>query len=102
MSPADRKLDDPMYAGQLALANSAWREARTCFDAALLSEETPEALDGLGMAGWGLSDTALTFDTRERAYNLYKQRGDYRGAARVAARLALDYLYFRGENIIAG
>ena len=102
MSTPDKTLADPMYAGQIALSNGAWREARACFESALLSEETPEALDGLGMAGWGLSDTALTFDTRERAFRLYRQRGDYPQAARVASRLALDYLFYKGENIIAG
>lgn len=102
MSKPDQDLDNPMYAGQVALASGAWREARACFEEALRNEETPEALDGLGMAGWGLSETALTFDTRERAYRLYKQRGDYPKAARVAARLAIDHLYYRGENIIAG
>src|SRR3954469_9544779 len=102
MSKPDQALDDSMYAGQIALANGAWREARACFEAALLKEETPEALDGLGMAGWGLSDTLLTFDTRERAYLLYKQRGNYGRAARVASRLAMDHLFYRGETIIAG
>ncbi len=74
MTNPDKTLADPMYAGQIALSNGAWREARACFESALLNEETPEALDGLGMAGWGLSDPALTFDARERAYRLYRQR----------------------------
>lgn len=102
MPASEQLFDDLLHAGKIALSNGAWSVARTCFEEALLQRETPEVLDGLGMAGWGLSDTFLTFDTRERAYRLYKQRGDYLGAARVAARLASDHLFYKGETIIAG
>jgi uncharacterized protein HemY len=68
--------NDLLRAGHAGLARGAWREARTCFEAALRDAETPEALEGLGMAAWGLNDTAVTFDARERAYRLYRGRGD--------------------------
>jgi hypothetical protein len=50
---------------------------------------------------WDLNDIAVTFDARERAYRLYRQRGDCRGAARLATHLAIDHFYFRGEYAIA-
>lgn len=90
-----------LRAGQAALGRAAWTEARSCFAEALRAEETPEALEGLGMAAWGLNDAAATFEARERAYRLYRQGGDRRGAARVAASLAIDHFYFRGETAIA-
>ncbi len=92
---------DPLSAGQEALARGAWEEARACFEAALTQQETPEALEGLGMAAWWCDDATVTFDARERAYHLYRQQGDYQGAARVATYLAYDYYSFRGEYALA-
>jgi LuxR family transcriptional regulator, maltose regulon positive regulatory protein len=91
-----------LQAGGEALARGAWREAYACFNQALEQLITAEALEGLGMAAWGLNETATTFDARERAYRLYRQQGDNLGAARVATGLALDHLYYRGEYAIAG
>jgi DNA-binding NarL/FixJ family response regulator len=92
---------DPLNAGQEALARGAWEEARLAFEAALNQKETPEALEGLGMAAWWRDDATVTFDARERAYHLYRQHGDYQGAARVATYLAYDYYSFRGEYALA-
>ena len=52
-------------------------------------------------AGYCLDDERLTFDARERAYRLYRERGDGPSAARVAAWLAADCLEFRGEAAVA-
>lgn len=49
------------------------------------------------MAAWWLNDATVIFDARERAYRLYRERKDRRGAGRVAMTLAGDYLKFRGE-----
>ncbi|MEW5985941.1 MAG: LuxR C-terminal-related transcriptional regulator [Chloroflexota bacterium] len=99
---ADERLAaDPLDVGQEALARGDWEEARTYFKAALRRQETPEALEGLGMAAWWFDDAAVTLDARERAYHLYRQRGDYQGAARMATYLAYDYYSFRGEYAIA-
>jgi DNA-binding NarL/FixJ family response regulator len=92
---------DPLNAGREALARGAWEEARTCFKAALSQQTTPEALEGLGMAAWWQDDATVTFDARKRAYHLYRQHGDYQGAARVATYLAYDCYSFRGEYAIA-
>ncbi len=87
--------------GQAALARGAWREARRAFRAALAREEQPEALEGLGLAGWWLDAADLVFKSRERAYRLYRQRNDRASAARVAVWLAWDSAAFRGEAHVA-
>ena len=90
-------LDD----GWFALRVGAWSRARECFEQQLAIEETAEALEGLGWAGYCLDDGALTFDAREHAYRLYREQGDARAAARVAAWLASDCLEFRGAPAVA-
>ena len=87
--------------GWVALSQGAWGRARELFEEELAVEETPEALEGLGWAGYCLDDEALTFGARERAYRLYRERGQDRAAARVAAWLASDCLEFRGEPAVA-
>jgi LuxR family transcriptional regulator, maltose regulon positive regulatory protein len=88
-------------AGQEALSRGSWEEARACFETVLAQEVTPEALEGLSWATWWLSDAPATFDSRERAYRLYRARDDRRGAARMAIWIASDYIDFRGELAIA-
>lgn len=97
----EQTLKDPLSAGYEALAQGAWEEAYACFAALLQDGETAEALEGLGIAAEWLNNTAVIFEARERAYRLYRERGDYRGAGRVAIYLALDYYSFRGEYAIA-
>jgi ATP/maltotriose-dependent transcriptional regulator MalT len=101
MGDLSRTPDHHLQACQAALHRGAWAEARACFEAALQIEETPEALEGLGISAWGLNDAAAMFDAREQAYHLYRQRGDSRGAGRLAANLAMDHFYVRGEDAIA-
>jgi DNA-binding CsgD family transcriptional regulator len=84
-----------------ALARGAWEEARAAFLAELAREETPEAHEGVGLTAWWLDLGASVFESRERAYRLYLDRGDKRSAARVAVWLAWDYWAFRGENAVA-
>src|SRR5262249_31517986 len=88
-------------AGWEALSEGNWAGARARFEKALAAGETPEALEGLGWAGYCLDDERLTFDARERAYRLYRERGEGPSAARVAAWLAADCLEFRGEAAVA-
>lgn len=68
---------------------------------ALSREETPEALEGLGAAAWWLDDATATFESRERAYRLFADRGDRQAAARLAIAIAEDCLDFRGETAVA-
>lgn len=94
--------DDNLLCGSAALTRGAWDEARARFAAALSEAQTPQALEGLGTAAWGLNDAATVFAARERAYRLYRQRDDCRGAARLATHLAIDHFFYRGEHAIAG
>jgi LuxR family transcriptional regulator, maltose regulon positive regulatory protein len=97
-----RGLEEAILSGSEALARSQWEVARDAFAAALRLEETPEALEGLGHAAGWLDDGATLFDARERAYRLYRRRGDRRGAGRVAIALADDHFNFRGELAVGG
>jgi hypothetical protein len=87
-------------AGHEALGRGAWEKARACFETALEEEETPEALEGLGGAAGWLEDVRTTMDARRRAYRLYRNSGDRRGAARVATGLSTDH-FFEGERVVA-
>jgi len=87
--------------GDAALARGAWEEARAAFQGVLAAKELPEALEGLGLAAWWLDLAAEVFDSRERAYTLYRERDDWASAARVAIWLAWDCWAFRGETAVA-
>jgi ATP/maltotriose-dependent transcriptional regulator MalT len=93
--------DNPLATGWQALATGAWDEAYSVFSEAVSQEESPEALEGLAMAGWWLDHIDQTFHARETAYRLYNEQGDHRGAARVALWLSLDHTTRRGEHAIA-
>jgi ATP/maltotriose-dependent transcriptional regulator MalT len=94
-------LPNQLEVGWAALGEGNWEGARVCFEEALAAEETPEGLEGLGWAGYCLDDERLMFDARERAFRLYRERGDGGSAARVAAWLAEASLEFRGEPAVA-
>ena len=89
---------DHLAAGRAALDEGAWKEAQHAFQRALTVEETPEALEGLGLAAWWLDLADVVFDSRERAYRAYRQRGDQVSAARIAVWIAWDSAAFRGEQ----
>jgi LuxR family transcriptional regulator, maltose regulon positive regulatory protein len=93
---------DKLEEGQDALRNTDWETAKNCFETALKTRETPEALELLALAAWWLDDEETTFQCREKAFNLYRQQNNPRGAARVAISLSYDYFSFRGEPAIAG
>jgi ATP/maltotriose-dependent transcriptional regulator MalT len=88
---------DTLASAHEALRTGAWEEARVRFEAA---PPTGAAYEGLGWAGYWLSDEQLTLDARERAYRAYRAEGDARGAGRVAAWLASDHLEFRGDHAV--
>src|SRR5215467_9927580 len=90
----------PMRAGEAALRSGEWAKARRHFTTALRSREAPEAFEGLGWAEWWLDRPPASFAARERAYALYRKRGDRRAAARVATALAVDYIDYRGEPAV--
>jgi LuxR family transcriptional regulator, maltose regulon positive regulatory protein len=55
----------------------------------------------MSWADWWLEDVPACLDTRERAYRMYRQAGDARGAARVALWLGDAYIEFRGATAVA-
>jgi LuxR family transcriptional regulator, maltose regulon positive regulatory protein len=83
-----------------ALAGGDWAAARQAFARELANGESPEALEGLALAHWWLSEVVEACRAREAAYRLYAERGDHRSAARTALALARDYADFRGEDAI--
>ena len=87
--------------GDELLARGAWTDARHAFEAALREHESPEALEGLAVAAWWLDDADAVFDSRERAYRIYSERGDRQSAARLAVWLAWDAWAFRGEHAVS-
>jgi LuxR family transcriptional regulator, maltose regulon positive regulatory protein len=87
--------------GFRALEAWSWQGARAAFEEAVATEESPEALEGLGVAAGWLDDAATSIDARERAFHLYRDRGDAEAAARVAGSLADALLTFRGESAVA-
>ncbi len=91
---------DHTQAGHDALERGAWAEARDHFAAALEHAETPEALEGFGMASWWLTDAAAYLPARERAYRLYEECDDRRSAGRTAIWLGLDAFLYRGEHAV--
>jgi DNA-binding NarL/FixJ family response regulator len=90
-----------MEIGREALARGAWEDARAAFERELAREESPEALEGLGLTCWWLDRGDRIFETRERSYTLYRERGERASAARLAIWLAWDYSAFRGEGTVA-
>jgi LuxR family transcriptional regulator, maltose regulon positive regulatory protein len=90
-----------LNAGRAALDAGNWLEAERAFTRALTLEETPEALEGLGLASWWLDRADAVFDCRERAYRAYRGREDPVAAARVATWIAWDSSAFRGEEGVA-
>ena len=93
--------DAPLEAGYRALERGAWAEAHGHFREALGTQETAEALEGLGLALWWLNEPDAVFEARERAYSLYRARADQRSAGRMALWLAWDYLGIRGQMAVA-
>ena len=87
--------------GWSELSAGRWEEAKTQFTAALAERETPESREGLSWAAWWLDDATTVFASRERAYRLYRERGDAADAARMAIWLAVDELDFRGADAVA-
>ena len=92
---------DALDAARTALAGGNWADARREFEAALQVEDSPEGLEGLGLACFWLDDAEVTISAREQAYLVYRERGDDLGAGRVATLLAWDYNAFRGEAAVA-
>lgn len=80
-----------------------WERARTAFEAALTTSDSPEALDGLGRALWWLRDAEGAVVNRERAYAGFRRDGELARAARVALWLSREYaLVWRNDAAANG
>lgn len=97
----ERRLAECIQAGYAALAKGQWGEARRFFEATLAQADLPEAHEGLGIAAYWLEDVPSVFESRERAYQLYRQRGDRLGAARLATLLGVSYMLYRDAEAIS-
>ena len=82
---------DLLASGNQALKAGDWLTARDSFGAALELEETPEALGGSAEALWWLGETQASVDRRERAYAMFRRRGDPVQAANLALVLSVHY-----------
>jgi uncharacterized protein HemY len=58
---------DPVAAGMAALPCGDWAQARAHFEAALDTEETAQALDGLSEALYWLDEVGASLERRTRA-----------------------------------
>jgi len=96
-APAGARLE----AGQRALSEGRWEDARGSFDAVLAVEQTPEAHEGLAWAAVWTNDGDAALAAFDRAHRLYLELGDRRSAARVAGWLAWSYGSFRGQQAVA-
>lgn len=74
--------------GRASLIRCDWPEAQALFEEALAQEETADGLDGLGQALYWQGEYGPALARRERAYALYRQRGEPRRAVFVAVQLA--------------
>ena len=90
-----------LASAQARLAQCDWHGARLAFETARNLVETPEALEGLGLAAWCLDDAKTVFEAHERAYQLYRQRGDRLGAGRLAMLIGVDSFHLRGQTVVA-
>lgn len=88
---------DPISAGQSAIKNADWLEARKQFEMALRGSDTAEARDGLGLALWWLNDIPASHEQRTQAYLGYKSNGNLPKAARLAAWLAREQVFLRAN-----
>ena len=91
----------PSSDGWEQLRQGGWAAARAAFERSLAVAESADALEGLSWAAWWLDDADAVFAARERAYRMYRARGDASAAARMATWLAVDELDFRGARAVA-
>lgn len=81
-----------LAAGWDALAGARWDAARDAFAAALAEEESPDALDGLGLAIWFLGEVKDGVAARERAFDGYVRTERCDDAARIAVWVSHQHL----------
>ncbi|HVK23097.1 MAG TPA: LuxR C-terminal-related transcriptional regulator [Actinokineospora sp.] len=98
MRGVDPAVPDLVAAGERAMSEGAWDLARGRFEAALATETTAAALDGLARALWWLDRPAEAIDARIRAYALFRRATDLPSAVRIALWLAHEYSAVHGNE----
>ena len=83
---------DHLAQGWLALDAAQWEAARAEFAASLAEQETPDALDGIGLALWFLGAVKDGLTARERAVDGYARAGRCDDAARIAVWVSHQHL----------
>jgi len=78
--------------GRRALEAAQWETARAAFEAALAEAETPDALDGYGMAIWFQAEVKEGIAVRERAFEGYVAAGRCDDAARTGIWISHQHL----------
>lgn len=97
-----------MSGDPLSPARDAWsrHDWEACLDAASVPLDDPlleaERLDLLADAAWWLGRLDECIDARERAYHLYDQDGDERGAGQCAVWLYEHYCFRASPSIASG
>ncbi|MET0833840.1 MAG: helix-turn-helix transcriptional regulator, partial [Actinomycetota bacterium] len=93
---------DQRLLGTAALEAGRWEEARAAFAAALAEKETPEALDGMGVALWWLGETRASIAHTERAYAEFRRASDAVPAATAAMSLCVTWISNFDNHAAAG
>jgi len=83
---------DHLTDGWRALDGARWDAAREAFEASLAEAETPDALEGLGLALWFLGSVKDGVAARERAFEGYLRDGRCDDAARIAVWVSHQHL----------
>jgi DNA-binding NarL/FixJ family response regulator len=83
---------EQLLAGTRAMDRADWNAARAAFEAVLETEESPEALEGLGQALWFLGLVAEGIAAREQAFEGYLRAGQCDDAARMAVWVSHQHL----------
>ncbi|MGH2825668.1 MAG: LuxR C-terminal-related transcriptional regulator [Actinomycetota bacterium] len=84
------RLPEQVSSGFDALATGDWVSAKRTFEDALVGNEGPEVLDGLGRSLWWLKDVRGAIELRTRAYNAYKKAGKIPEAVSLAVWLSRE------------
>ena len=82
---------EQLVAGQTALAEGRWSEARVAFEACLAEAESADARFGLAAALWWTGESQGSVDECTEAYALYRRAGQVEPAIQCAAWLAITY-----------
>ena len=90
--------DALLTTAQEAFEAGRWSTAKEAFEALLASEESGEALFGLGVALWWLGETERSLRQLERAYAVFRRRPDPEQALLAAFWLCLSYRMSLGNH----